>query len=196
MIWIMAISIISFMVLHFIVLADMLRKHTGWGCLGILFFPATLVWVLTNYSGKKKLVASLLYGSLAVCCLSSYIHTVSAKATLKPFFANLQEETETSCYFPGTTSWQDGLTVYLVWCHSPVVDNIKYRDVDEMVDRYQQELVEPLLDAYSKTLGEDEEIGVDIAIMSPSSIVACFRVQAPGAVTDSWHSGTEEPCGH
>lgn len=195
MIWIVLISLAVFIVSFFIVIADMMRKSAGWGCLGLLFFPATLIWAVTTYSGRKKLVATLLYCSITVLGLSTYLEIRSAKATLKKFFVKIQQEVEPSCRFSNAISWASDFKVYFVWCRSAAVESIKYKDVDEMVERYEQNIIEPLLEPYAATLGSNEEVGIDIAIMSPSSIVACFEVRAPGTVTRSWHSGTEEPCG-
>ncbi len=120
-------------VTSFVVVADMFRRHTALGCLGLILLPVIpFAWVIKGYSGSKRKVGALLYGSAVVAIALFAYEWRSASKHLEPFAeASSAEGVELSLKSIRT---HNGATSYTVVSRTAYEPGEPYASVDEMHD--------------------------------------------------------------
>jgi hypothetical protein len=187
MLFIVALATFIWFITSCIVVADMFRKRIAIGCLGLFMFPILpFIWVLKWYSGRRRVVGLCLYLSaiVAIACFS--IEWRSAARDLEPFFLAAAEESGLMCSIK-TISYKGGMKRFVVVSVPKKRVEIKYADVDEMVQRYRERFVESLTNDYPLTMINDNRAAIIIAIPTPSGFYACYQIESPGRITKAWH---------
>jgi hypothetical protein len=181
------LMLISFF-LYMTVVIDMFKKKTWLGFLGLFLFPFTFYHAFKNYSGNRKRIGTL----LVITCVFpfSYIQYELGVGDneLAPFFTQVQEINSMECITGSSISTNAGRTFYQVWCSPQNLDDVKYTSESELVTGYKNAFVIPALASYKQTFGLVEDKGIVLGIASPSNLYACYKIENPGEIVESWSS--------
>jgi hypothetical protein len=177
----------------FIVIGDMFRKKIWLGILGLLFFPLTFVYAFTSYSGRRLLVGSTLWLSFCLPYLNTMYQINIAENELKPFIIELEKTGGMSCSIGGSMHTTGNTNTFDVYCNVRDSENIQYSSVNDLVKQYKYRILEPVIMKY-KEKNHHINIGFTLGILSPSKIYACYKIEPPGEISDSWNTGETVQC--
>ena len=68
---------------------------------------------------------------------------------------------------------------------------IDYKGLDELVLRYREIFVQPIVANYPEHLRDRDSSIIELAIRTPSGFLACFRIEPPGFITGAWHESED-----
>ncbi len=175
----------------FIVVIDMFRKKMALGCLGLILFPIMpFIWVVKWYSGKRKIVAPVLYISAILGISLLTIQWQKASGDLEVFIEEAEKRVGLKCIFNGIKVEEEALLYTLIGIPTKKHEII-YTDVNDMVDQYQKHYIDPMLSDFSELYPEQNEENIAIGIPTPSGFYACYKITHPGTVVKRWH-GSED----
>lgn len=178
----------------FIIIGDMFRQKTGMGCLGLILFPIIpFIWVLTRYSGNKKLVAPILIISAVVAFGGGFYQWSKSSSELAPFFEIAKKTKGLDCSLQSIGN-TNGKSRYTVSCFeiSPLPET--YKDVSGMALMYEKEISVPLASEYSKSVSDKVRHNLILAIYTPSGFAVCSEISPNGIVQSTWYGGTNDLC--
>lgn len=157
----------------------------------MLLFPiAPFVWVIKFYSGNRKLMALLLFGT-AIMSIFIITHLWwSAKIELQSLIKATQDTVGLRCSLKSISTNSEGKQYVLVCTPTKKVD-LKYSDVKDMVDRYQEHYIDPIIPLLEDVFPERDNTLVIFAIATPSGFYACYKTKYPGKLVEKWH-GSED----
>jgi hypothetical protein len=92
------------------------------------------------------------------------------------------------CITGSSISANAGRTFYQVLCNPQSLEDVKYISESELVTGYKNAFVIPALVSYKKTFGLIEDKGIILGIASPSKLYACYKIENPGEIVESWSS--------
>lgn len=178
---------------YFLVVVDMARQDGAvTGCSGLFLFPVTYFWALFKYKGRRKVVASLLWGSTALMCGLILFQMEAAGRSLGGFLSATRSELGIPCQQTGELSWTgDGRFVWVA-CAPPNLDSVDFRNTSEMAERYQEEFGAKLAAVYGRHHTEDDRLV--LIIRSPGDLYACYQVEPSGRVSRAWVTGPDDRC--
>ncbi|USD66405.1 hypothetical protein [Vibrio sp. SCSIO 43136] len=182
-------------VLYFTVVVDMFKQKLWLGFLGLFLFPFTYYHAFKNYSGNKLRMGLLLVVTTLLPLTYIQLELSAARDELKPFLTSVDASNLLTCSIEPSVMSSGGITFYTLFCASKLSKNLKYTSESELVDVYWKNIIQPALSIYRDSFGKIEGKGVVIGIKSPSSLIACYKIENPGNVMEAWSSGLSEPCG-
>ncbi|MDT0581825.1 hypothetical protein [Brumicola blandensis] len=119
--------------------------------------------------------------------------SAAGEKELSPFFALANENMEMECKLLSGLMASGGFTFYNVQCHPQNLNSVNYVNQEELISGYQENFVKPIIEDYRSTFGQIEDKGIILIIRSPSDLYACFKIENPGNIVESW--GSFEQCG-
>lgn len=177
---------------YLLVVVDMTKQEGSvMGCSALFLFPVPFVWAPFKYSGRRTLVASVLWDSTLALAGLSLIEVEASTRALDGFVQAADSELGISCRFTGDMSWTDDGKTILAVCSPPDLSKVEYRSADEMVTRYQGAFADRLSRIYASHPTDSRLV---LAIRSPSDLYACYSIDRSGRILEAWSSGPSEPC--
>jgi hypothetical protein len=170
------------------VVIDMFKKKVWLGFLGLFLFPFTFYHAFKNYSGNRKRIGTLLVVTCVFPLFYIQYELGIGDKELAPFFQQAKSANSMSCMKGSTITANAGRTFYTVWCSPTNIGDINYTSESELVSGYKNAFVLPILVSYKKTFGLIEDKGIILGIPSPSELYACYKIENPGKIVDSWSS--------
>ncbi len=186
------LAMVLWMITAFVVTVDMFRRHTATGCLGLVLFGILpFVWVLKWYSGRRRVVGSILYGSaiVAIACIS--INWRSTSENLNSFFKPAYEKTGMT-FSLDSIGFKGEMKRFVVIGVPPDNVKIEYANVDDMVQGYRERFVDSFTNDYPKALLDGKQAALILAIRTPSGFYACYQIEGQGRITKAWHASGED----
>ena len=181
------VSSLVWIVTAFIVAGDMFKKNTAIGCLGLLLLPLLpFIWVLKWYSGNRKLMIPLLYGSFLVFVLMFAIGWTNASAEVQPFIDAAKQKVAIECSLKSIQFKEGEHRVVLV---AQVPDHFspdEYSSVEDMMMLYKEKYIDPIAGSYPETYKQTDQKVIIVAIPTPSGFTACYRIVSPGEMKEMW----------
>ncbi|WP_155949262.1 hypothetical protein [Gayadomonas joobiniege] len=166
----------------------MFKQKVWLGLLGLFFFPFTYYHAFVNYSGnRKRISAALLVTTVLGFGYTQYQEYVAEKE-LTPFFKLVSLNHSTKCQVESGITWRGGTTLYNVSCNPKYINEIEYTNEEELISKYREFIVQPLLKEYSQTFGKVEAKGIKLIILSPSRMSACYIIENPNEIVELWSS--------
>jgi hypothetical protein len=189
MMFIGTVSGLVWLITAFIIVGDMFKKNTAIGCLGLFLLPIfPFIWVLKWYSGKRKIMIPLLYGSFLIFILTFVTGWNNTSAELQPFIASAKRVTSIECSL-NSIQFQNGESRIVLMAQVPKHFTIKdYDNIEEMVQLYKGKYIDPIAGAYPEIYKQTNQKVIIIAIPTPSGFTACYRIVSPGTVEKAWAS--------
>ncbi len=181
-------SFFAWMIVSFIIVIDIFKKKTALGCLGLILLPIIpLIWVFKGYSGNKKIMGSLLYGSALFAITGIGVTWASASADLKTFIESAKKE-GLELHLTSINS-RGGEMSYVVAYRGIYVPEEAFASVDEMLALIQKEKANTLAAHYPEAL--TDEIVV-LAIPTESGFIAMYEIDAINSIRKSYISGLDD----
>lgn len=185
--------VLTIIITYLLVIVDMGEKNSAvLGCAGLLLFPITYYWALFKYSGRRKVVAPLLWGSTLLLIGVAYLAANEVNRDLEGFFEDSRSELGISCQFTNTLTWSANGRLVWVACRPPSTERVEFRNTSELVESYRNEYGSKLASAYGRHATNDDRL--ILMIPAPGNLYACYEVDPSGEISDSWFTGPEEPC--
>ena len=175
------------------VVIDMFKRKTWLGFLGLFLFPFTFYHLFKNYTGNRKRMGLMLVVSVSFPLLYMQYESGVGNKELSPFFNKAREHNSMECVKTSTLSSNAGVTFYHVWCSPKNINDVKYTSESELISGYKEAFIVPALVSYKDTFGLVEDKGIILGIVSPSNLYACYKIENPGEIVESWSSF--EACG-
>lgn len=188
MLFLSVLLILVFFVLYVTVVVDMFRQKAWLGFLGLFLFPFTYYHAFVSYSGNRIRMGTALVLTAIIPFAYLKFQSIVGDKELTPFFEKVEENLGMQCILRSGLMASGGTTFYNVECLPSDIESVNYVNQNELLSRYQNAFIEPSIEFYRSTFGRLEDKGIVLIIRSPSDLYACFKIENPGEIIESWSS--------
>lgn len=187
------ICILIAFVLWILIIVNMFKRTVCWGFFGLIAFFPTYYHAVKYYSGNRKVIAPLFISTTLFLIIHTFVVNEIGKNQLAPFFADVSANLNIDCKYSGNVNISPRRNTYFVWCAPHEIEKVLYRGVDEMVEVYKKNYIEPMIPHYITDVKDHSRIAIKIGIKSPYQMVGCYEI-VQNSIVKSWATGLEKPC--